>query len=380
MTTPQAPVALRSRPVATGPMKARASGGLRRLAGQMKDAFPEMDVHQHLQDAARELDSGRTHSAQRHVNAAIFGLTPLQIRRHGVTDDAGHMRGKAFMQQAHRHLLLIKDIEDVHGDNRELRQQRRDDRDSQAQERAMRTAAPPASGQVAASWETHLHIIELVATPHHETAAGRKALKAKGQTAYGTSYPVPNVSYLHKALKAVGRVAPGKRGVLKRFLQKRAKQLGVSHHLKGTWADPGVKQMAAEIDLAAYGITDTWTLELTGPKGWSHGWVRAVGAGSATESIAGGLGTSLGSGKVSSGMHAQNRAFERAMEKRRKAQEPAVRAQRMASYKKLRAQGHSHNKALAVIRSIGRGFQAGAAVPPAGFANPSGPPPFVLSS
>jgi hypothetical protein len=248
-------------------MKQRATNGLRRLAGQMQDAMPEMSVHQHLTDAARELDAGRTHSAQRHVNAAIFHMTPLQLRRHGVHDDAGHMRGKEFMQQAHRHLLLIKDIEDVRGSNEDTRQLRRND----AQERAaMRTAAPPQP--LAASWDHHLAVIELVATPHHETAAGRKALKAKGQTAYGTSYPVPNVSYLHKALKAVGRVAPGKRGVLKRFLQKRARQLGVSHHLKGTWADPGVKTMASEIVLANYGITDEWIS--TGPPPFAPGGAR----------------------------------------------------------------------------------------------------------
>jgi hypothetical protein len=360
MTTP---VLRGPRPVAITPMKVRATSGLRKLAGQMQDAFPEMDVHQHLQDAARELDSGRTHNAQRHVNAAIFHLTPLQMRRHGVHDDAGHMRGKAFMQQAHRHLLLIKDIEDVRGTNDDNSQQRRDAVANAAQERAARSAqqqAPPGvvpQQPVAASWEDHLHVIELVAV--HESAAGRRALAAKGHTAYGTSFPVPNVSYLHKALKAVGRVKPGKRGVLKRFLQKRAKQLGVSHHLKGTWAEPGAKNMGSEFRLAAFGIEDHYVHELVGPKGWSHGWVRAIGAGSATESITGGAGI----GGTTSGWHPRQKS----------------------AYVKARKAGHSHNKALAVARAVGRGmgraFQPGSAVPPpAGFANPSGPPPFVLSS
>lgn len=350
------------RKIVTAPMKARASGGLRKLAADMNDAYPEMDVHQHLQDAARELDAGRTHSSQRHIHAAIFGLQPLQLRRHGVADDAGHMRGKAFMQQAHRHLLLVKDIEDVHGSNRAI-----------SQERAMRNQPPQQQQQaLAASWEHHLHVIELVATPHHETAAGRKALAKKGQTAYGTSYPMPNTSYVHKALKAVGRVAPGKRGVLKRAIQKRAKQLGISHHLKGTWAEPG-KAMAnvpGGIDLAAYGIEDTWTKNIELAFRYSHGWVKLLDAGSAVPP-AGGSAVPL----------------EPRSSKVRK--ESAI-------YRKARALGHSHDKALAVVRAarrrqrppgrlsriaggVGRALQAGSAVPPAGFANPSGPLPFVLA-
>lgn len=67
--------------------------------------------------------------------------------------------------------------------------------------------------------------------------AVRKKAAAKGQTAYGDSYPVPNVSYLHKALQAVGRVAPGKRGVLGAFLRKRARELGAWNVVKGSWAD-----------------------------------------------------------------------------------------------------------------------------------------------
>ena len=176
MTTPPGPEPehVFSRKIATGEMKARASSGLRKLATNMATSYPEMDVHQHLQDAARELDSGRTHSAQRHVNAAIFGLQPLQLRRHGVHDDAGHMRGKAMMQQAHRHLLLIKDIEDVHGSNRAIGQHRRDVRD---QERAMR-AAPPVA--VAASWDTHLHAIELATFAGAKPGSGKNFAKLQG--------------------------------------------------------------------------------------------------------------------------------------------------------------------------------------------------------
>jgi hypothetical protein len=433
-----APEHVFSRKITTGAMTARASGGLRKLASNMASSYPEMDVHQHLQDAARELDSGRTHSAQRHVNAAIFGLQPLQLRRHGVYDDAGHMRGKAMMQQAHRHLLLIKDIEDVHGSNRAITSQRRDEQDRQAQERAAMKTAP-----VAASWDAHLHVIELVAV--HESAAGRRALAKKGLTAYGTSYPMPNAAYVGKALKAVGRVKPGKRGVLKRAIQKNARRFGVS--LKGTWAEGGAKNMGSEFNLAAYGIEDHYVHELAFR--FRHGWIRIGGddtkakpkketlpggrtwaekyltdaqlksvrtgspwpgpAGSAENFGGGNLGTIMGSrGKLGSGARGRlgklidgmGSATEAAaggtglpLESRVKLRpatygkglRPATYgkglrpADRVKTYRALRAKGHSHNKAMAVLRSIGRSFQAGSAVPPAGFSNPSGPPPFPVN-
>lgn len=90
------------------------------------------------------------------------------------------------------------------------------------------------------------------------STAGRKALAKKGQTAYGTSYPVPNVAYLKKALQAVGRVAPGKRAQLGAFLRKRARQLGAMNVIKGSWADnsKGKKQMcnAMRVALLEFGM------------------------------------------------------------------------------------------------------------------------------
>jgi hypothetical protein len=486
-------------------MKQRTSASLRKLAADMADAYPEMAVHDHLRDAARELDAGRTNSSQRHLNAAIFGLQPVQLRRHGVHDDAGHMRGKAFMQQAHRHLLLVKDIEDIHGSNRAIGQERRDERDQQAQERAMRTSSAPAPPpmNVAASWGDVLGAIELAAVPHHETAAGRSALKKQGKTAYGTSYPVPNVSYLHKALKAVGRVKPGKRGVLKRFLQKRAGQLGVAHHLKGTWAEPGAKTMGSEFNLAAYGIEDHYLIELRynpdevrdrhgrwqGVPGmmagtasmkmaqragliralgasqsagrsekkrklsmalhlkiagaahrrgdfaseanhreqarqlataqfsnevdlafrYRHGWIRIGGGIEARKKAEAARGAgppitirgkkykfvegppslrfprtpthhfvpaSSGSlGKLfqaGSATEAAAAGTGMPLESRVKTMSP----RKQRAYKTLRARGHSHSRAMAVLRSIGKSFDAGKAVPPAGFATPTGAAPF----
>jgi hypothetical protein len=127
-----------------------------------------------------------------------------------------------------------------------------------------------------------------LAKPPHETAEGRRKLAAKGQTAYGTSYPVPNVAYLKKALQAVGRVAPGKRAKLGAFLRKRARELGAWSVIKGSWADNtgGAKTMAQALHEAlelSRADGTLWELhhrvDLAGPKGYVHGWKYVGGPG-----------------------------------------------------------------------------------------------------
>jgi hypothetical protein len=78
-----------------------------------------------------------------------------------------------------------------------------------------------------------------VKTPAPERAAGRRKLAKKRQALPDGSFPIPNVSYLGKAIRAVGRAAPGKRPALARLIRKRARQLGSAGmaKLKGSWAD-----------------------------------------------------------------------------------------------------------------------------------------------
>lgn len=59
-------------------------------------------------------------------------------------------------------------------------------------------------------------------------ASTRKQAKKSGNTAYGDSFPVPNMSYLMKAIQAFGRAPEGKRSTLKSFLLRKARQLGAS--------------------------------------------------------------------------------------------------------------------------------------------------------
>lgn len=87
-----------------------------------------------------------------------------------------------------------------------------------------------------------------VATPTYERPAGRQRLAKQKKALPDGSFPIPNVSYLGKAIRAVGRAAPGKRPALAALIRKRAKQLGSAGmaKLKGSWADPkkNTKEMA----------------------------------------------------------------------------------------------------------------------------------------
>lgn len=78
-----------------------------------------------------------------------------------------------------------------------------------------------------------------VQTPAPERAAGRRSLAKAKKALPDGSFPIPNVSYLKKAIRAVGRAAPGKRPALARLIRKRAHQLGQAGMavLKGSWAD-----------------------------------------------------------------------------------------------------------------------------------------------
>lgn len=111
------------RPVATGPMREQAASSMRRLAASAETTHTGMAVHQHIRDAAKQLDISNTKGATRHLNAAMHELTPQQLTRHGVSDDAGHVAAKRTMGQAHRHLLMVKDIEDAQERNDQIRQQ-----------------------------------------------------------------------------------------------------------------------------------------------------------------------------------------------------------------------------------------------------------------
>jgi hypothetical protein len=99
-----------------------------------------------------------------------------------------------------------------------------------------------------------------VKTPAPERAAGRRKLAKAGKALPDDSYPIPNRSYLKKAIQAVGRAAPGKRPALGRLIRKRARELGAWSTVKGSWADNTQTAKAMSSALRA-------TLELAAAQG-----------------------------------------------------------------------------------------------------------------
>jgi hypothetical protein len=241
----------------TTPMKERTSASIRKLAAEVAQTFPDMSVHDHLKDAARELDGGRIDGAKRHLNAAIEGFAPLQITRHGVHDDEGHRTAKLYMQQSYRHLLNVRDIEDTRARNEGMMEHRR----MQAALASGKTflpssqpipvgapngaagpvasapaVAPQAQGLKALAWEDIMDAIELATFAGAKPGSGKNFAKLKGSlAARGARNPAALAAY-------IGRKKYGKKGFAK---------LGQKH------ANP------------AGGI------ELVGPKGYIHGWIKA---------------------------------------------------------------------------------------------------------
>ena len=109
-----------ARLTATGEHKARAARQMRGTAALLDAHHPEMMAGDHLRDAARVLEHGSTDGAKRHLDAAMFMLTPQSLVRHGIRDDDGHADAKHHMHQVNRHRLAVEDIEDITERNRRL--------------------------------------------------------------------------------------------------------------------------------------------------------------------------------------------------------------------------------------------------------------------
>lgn len=88
-------------------------------------------------------------------------------------------------------------------------------------------------------------------TPAPERAAGRRKLAAAGKALPGGEEPIPDLAYLKKAIRSVGRLDPSKRPALKALIRKRAKELNALNApgVKGTWAFQAANETEA-IDLA----------------------------------------------------------------------------------------------------------------------------------
>jgi len=119
----QAPASLAAPPPRRGkitpltPMRVQTAKSMSRLAGKVKESHPDLPAGQHLMDAARTMRQGNHEASQRHLRAALFSLTPQSLMRNGMHTDDLHIGGRAVMHDVYRHLLLVKDLDDVAAKN-----------------------------------------------------------------------------------------------------------------------------------------------------------------------------------------------------------------------------------------------------------------------
>lgn len=203
------------------PMRREAAKRIRVLAAQVQKSHPDMSVHDHLRDAARVLESGNEEGAQRHLRAAAFALSPQSLMRNGLHADEHHIAARGAVHGVHRHLLLVKDIQDA-----AARNQQAIARDSYGDD----STAPPC--------------------------------------------PDPNAGYGPGALaqKPTARQPPGDQAM-------NAPSRSSSGGSDPNAADPDGPQPRGSKQFA-YGWDDlARVVELVGPKGWEHNWHYVGGPG-----------------------------------------------------------------------------------------------------
>lgn len=86
---------------------------IRATAARVQLTHPATHADGHLRDAARMLERGYTQAATRHLDAARRTLSAQTLYRHGVFDDASHGQAALHGGQIIRHMLRVRDIQDV---------------------------------------------------------------------------------------------------------------------------------------------------------------------------------------------------------------------------------------------------------------------------
>lgn len=215
----------------TSGMKADAARSIRRLADKVSADHPETEVAGHLRDAAAALDRGNAKAASRHLAVARHTLTPLQLYRHGVTDGNIHAAARSNAGKVDRHMLKMRDIAEIEDENGRMISERRLQAAQQVQQ------PPPAQPQPfpPLAWQPPPGV---PLSDAEARAAVRAQAKNTDQAAKSTATPgqQPGVP---RSKPKVPAPAPG---------QKTA----------------GLSNM----------------LDLVGPKGYVHGWIK-VGSGDA---------------------------------------------------------------------------------------------------
>jgi len=226
---PAAPPRHRGKITPLTPMRVQAAKSMSRLAGKVKESHPELPAGQHLMDAARTLRQGNHEASQRHLRAAMFSLTPQSLMRNGMHTDDLHTGAREVMHGVHRHLLLVKDLDDVQAKNRAALQ-----RDSYGDD-----ASSPPMPQPPAH-DAGFGPGALAQKPTARQPGADRAMNAPASSGSGGSDPA--------VADPVGPQPKGSR----QFTRNEGRAAAY------TWND----------------LADV--IELVGPGGWSHGWVRGT--------------------------------------------------------------------------------------------------------
>ncbi len=70
------------------------------------------------------------------------------------------------------------------------------------------------------------------------SAAQRRQMAGSGQAMPGGRFPIPDEAHLRAAIKAVGR-AKGDHDLVRRFIIRRAKALGLTNLIPSNWGQDG---------------------------------------------------------------------------------------------------------------------------------------------
>lgn len=303
-----------ARVASLAPHKERAVRQMRRTAAMLDADHPETVAGDHLRDAARTLERGQLDGAKRHLDAAMEVLTPRNLIRHGITDDEGHATAKHHMHQVHRHRLAVQDIEDTQGRNDRLR----------AMARAARGQPEPrepfAPAEPVAAANRHAKVIQLVgphgythgwvyhgaqgSAGHYDAVLGHASLnridrqsyasitshinRAKGAAASGdhTTAEMHLTDARRKATRLGEPDLAQAIGTLKNYHHRQAAEaIGVKPNITQGQYDRFIRQEQARprpkprvIPRPYQPKFELANIDLVGPKGYVHGWIKVEDA------------------------------------------------------------------------------------------------------
>jgi hypothetical protein len=118
---------------------------IRATAARVKLTHPATHADSHLTDAARMLERGYTYAATRHLDAARRTLSAQTLYRHGVFDDASHGQAALHGGQIIRHMLKVRDIQDIGQEQERRAVQAKTNQMAEDERKRQRALQPPAT-------------------------------------------------------------------------------------------------------------------------------------------------------------------------------------------------------------------------------------------